>query len=102
MIQRRSRSTLPQRYAGLRQRERETAPPVRLLGILPIRSDASTVPPDDERLPVAARSVVPVAGTATCAPGACPPNVCPRPDEISPRPEPSVRAVRSRSMYLEP
>src|SRR3989442_568970 len=46
----------------------DTAPPVRLLGMSPTSSDASTVPPDGGKLPVAARIVVPVAGTVTWAP----------------------------------
>src|SRR5439155_9660344 len=52
-----------------------TAPPVRLLGMSPTRSAAPTPPPAAGRSPVAARMVVPVAGTVTCAPVALPPKL---------------------------
>src|SRR3989442_5470750 len=80
--------------------EKDTAPPVRLLGILPIMNDSSTLPPDDEKLPVAARSVVPVAGTVTWAPVAYPPNVCAPADEIRARLNPAVSVVSSSSFFM--
>ena len=48
--------------------DRETTPPVALPGMSPTSSDASTPPPEEGRLPLAARTVVPVAVTVTCAP----------------------------------
>ena len=53
--------------------ESATTPPVALPGTSPTSSEASAVPPDIPIEPVAARIVVPVAGTVTCAPVAEPP-----------------------------
>ena len=77
-----------------------TAPPVTVLGILATSSEASAVPPEASRLPVAARTVVPVAGTVTCAPVAVPPNVCAVAAVISARFNPAANVVSSTSFFM--
>ena len=50
-----------------------TTPPVALPGMSPTRIHESAVPPEIDIVPVAARIVVPVAGTVAAAPVAAPP-----------------------------
>src|SRR5438045_8484720 len=61
-------AVIPEAALCITPLDRETTPPVALPGMLPTRRDASTPPPQQERLPLAARTVVPVAVTHTCAP----------------------------------
>jgi len=64
--------------------DRETTPPVALPGMSPTSSDESTPPPEEGRLPLAARTGRPGRVTVTCAPVLAS-EVCAPAEEISAR-----------------